>query len=351
MYFKFIYSIFIYLVFSFTELAHTIAIESRQFEDQRHSLTRQLQDAKDELKEIRQSRQTHDQRTHELDELTRQLLHLNDALVAKLSHSSQANTSLRKMLGVTKKVHIPAPTESVKARRRSPIRTQEEISAKEKDLFGDEEIEHLQALHDMYKGLAKSLEDSRPPNNAFENTSKNPVKIIRRVKSSPDRSPSKPVLFHRTYQSNDSFQSRPEYDTDGDDSALAIAEDLRAATLDRSHREFLDLSLNRTPFLERHHTSSNQAFESATKTSSSSNGDGPTYHSPSTQNLEKVIKSLEDEFESLTAQYKQILAAMQTDPDVSRPGLPESSLRNSEQLIAVIQQLQRKGEQLRALKA
>jgi prefoldin subunit 5 len=74
------------------------------------------------------------------------------------------------------------------------------------------------------------------------------------------------------------------------------------------------------------------------------------HHTPNTKNLEKVIKSLEDEFESLTTQYRQILATMQKDPDVSRPGLPESSLRNSERLISVVQQLQRKGEQLRALK-
>ena len=366
---------YIYATYVCIELAHTIAVETRQFDNQREALTHQLQDAQEELAEIQHTRHSHDQRVHELDELTRQLLHLNDALVAKLSHSGQANTSLRKILGITKKVHIPAPTESVKARHRSPVRTKDEISVKEKELFGDDEIENLQALHDMYKGLAKSLIETRPSTiSGFKGSMKKDAKSSRQSKSvaflttvglspKPTNSAKTPILQHtqqQFYRSNQSQNSDPAYDSDGADSALAIAEDLRSASLDRSNREFpsLSLGLPRSPVevveRQQHRTSSSPSplrgsnslqtlhFEPV---KASPAGDTNKHH------VEKVIQSLEDEFEFLTTQYKQILATMQKDPEVSRPGLPESSLRNSEQLISVIQQLQRKGEQLRELRA
>lgn len=353
--------------YAIIELAHTIATETRQFDHQREAFANQLKDAQQELLEIKHTRHTHEQRIHELDELSRQLLNLNDALVAKLSHSSQANTSLRKLLGITKKVHIPAPTASAKMRHKSPVHTQEEISIKEKALFGDNEIENLQAIHDMYRGLAKSLVETRSPLVSINTDSlKKRLKSARNRKNDPfekSLSSVKPIQFYLTNQSQ---SDDPAYDSDETDSALVIAEDLRSASLDRSHREFLNASMRpRSPELERklnQGPNSLQTLHIKSTTSSpptdhtynynhnNNNHHNIHYQTPNGKNVELVIKSLEDEFESLTTQYRQILATMQQDPDVSRPGLPESSLRNSEQLISVIQQLQRKGEQLRALK-
>lgn len=356
------------------DLAHTIAAETKQFEERRQALSSQLQQAKRELEEVQRDQHDHDRRVHELDELTRQLLHLNDTLVTKLSQSSQSNTSLRKILGIAKKYPVPTTmTESARARHRSPVRTQAELTAKEQELFGDEEIENLKALHTMYRGLAKSLTQTQteaylPLSSSSPASTKKRSKAIRHQSSSSMPTKHSPMSVYKSSHSRESDQEsdsmNEEHSEDPADSALALAEDLRAATLDRTNKDFLSMSyLGRTN--SHHHLvskssgraslSSSAAFrslESTSKTSSTIDGTNKSSTDVSKKIFEKVIQSLEEEFESLTTQYKSLLSAMQRESEQVKTGTSsEASTRHSEQLIFLIQQLQRKGDQLRALKS
>ena len=67
--------------------------------------------------------------------------------------------------------------------------------------------------------------------------------------------------------------------------------------------------------------------------------------------VQKVIASLEQEYEALSSQYRRLLLTMQRDPAASDPNFPvNDTIKQSDELIVVLQQLQRKGDQLRTLK-
>jgi hypothetical protein len=79
--------------------------------------------------------------------------------------------------------------------------------------------------------------------------------------------------------------------------------------------------------------------------SSSSGSNGHYGSSKSNEDLNAVITSLENEFDSLNLQYRQLLSTVQSDSP------SEAVQTQAEQIVEVIQKLHKKGEQLRALKS
>ncbi len=71
--------------------------------------------------------------------------------------------------------------------------------------------------------------------------------------------------------------------------------------------------------------------------------------------MQRAVQSLEAEYEELTGQYRRLLLALQRDTLAVRESGGEeatcgASLRLSEELVEVVQRLQAKGDQLRAVK-
>lgn len=92
------------------------------------------------------------------------------------------------------------------------------------------------------------------------------------------------------------------------------------------------------------HIESTPSSSSSSSSFSSSSSNGGVY-GKGNEDLSAVISSLENEFDSLNLQYRQLLSTVQSDT-------PSEAVQNqAEQIVDVIQKLHQKGEQLRALKS
>ena len=340
-----------------TEVQSKFNEEKRLLEEEHTTLAINLQQAQDDLELVLHHRGNNDKKVNELDELVAQLLHLNEVLVSKLTESNISNASMRKILGIAKRHHIPAPTESSKARARSASRTSQHpssggapgsLSSREKEQPEDEDILRLHSLHKMYKSLARSLTDTR-------NT---PLKSITSDGRDTSTAAGKVIHRKRSEKRNGSSSKLPsEYN---EPTALSLAAELRA--LDIGDALQCRSPSSKTPRSASYETQTSGSYKASASTyttneattaptggGSGGGGGGGGYY-------KQVVSSLEDEYEALSMQYKRVLQAMQQaqarrDPIEVSSDDEEEGFKYSEELMIIMKQLQKKREQIRALKA
>lgn len=363
------------------------------------SLVMQLEQLKEELNSTLQDKGSHDKRLVELDELVMQLINLNEVLISKLTESNTSNVVYKKILGIPKKSIEPAPSsDSVKTHVRSrstsatrfssfgitnnpPVSTKptkEKIKEKEIDTTEvDEDVIRLHALHKMYKGLARVIMENRGENGSKSNNGTAESSTANRKKK----------VSSKHFTEKSSNHEKPSYISayatpydPRDLSALTLAAELRQHANTPIVKQIYQNSrvptaaseLDFEPYPSSSSILRNQA--SPHKNQPSRMHSSPLVQRPSrspgytdvdkntgtnatagaaaaTTQVQKVITSIEEEFEALSSQYRRLLMSMQRDPAVSDPAYPVSdSMRQSDELTNILQQLQRKGEQLRTLR-
>lgn len=346
----------------------------------------QLEQLNEALNSTIQDKSVHDKRLGELDELVMQLLNLNEVLISKLTESNTSNVVYKKILGIPKKPIEPAPSsDSVKTHVRSTSATRfssfgattnpplqitkskEKMKEKEYDIEVDEDVTRLNNLHKMYKGLARVIMENRdnsPRQRNGTNDSNATNKKKKMVKNFTEKIAANNGKSSSTFYNNSSA-SAVAFDP-RDLSALTLAAELRHNVHSPSIKQLFQNSRisnineldfgpypsssnslrNQTsPFVQRSLRSPGKPELDrivASNAAASSNG---------VNQVQKVISSLEEEYESLSSQYRRLLMTMQRDPAASDPAFPvNDSMKQFDEITNILQQLQRKGEQLRNLR-
>ena len=327
------------------DLANTMVWETKRHEDEMNSLTKKLKSLQDELNLALQEKQGSDAKQVELDQLVTQLLGVNEALVSQLSGKGTnrpisaptmklkkkkqvKNPLVPRVAGVTTVALEAARTVKYDDRRQSqliPVRT--------------DDLEHLKSLHKMYANIANSMNDDKSKkkksSDDYKTTkTKKPITRLGKKKSEMKSKGSSSSSILTTTKSNGipstTLSHKVRIPTPSASFDYLMQDDSEEEDDDDNNNDDDDND-NRpksAPSTVHHYTTR------STKTTTA----------PANDELQEIISSLEDEFDSLNNQYRRLLSSVQTtSPDM------ESS--QAEELVSVIQKLHKKGEILRSLKS
>ena len=245
----------------------------------------------------------------ELDQLVGQLLSVNESLVERLSGKPlvKAPTQSSKTTMIKKK-KVPVQHSS-----RATVPTQTPSISTTSTTFDD--VKNLHGMHKMYVNLAHSITEPLLPST---------LKKGRRA--STGGAVTGKVLNSSTLIRSKKNQSQDDHVNYNDESSTTNVS-VRIPSTFSDNRFTVDESMIDGQFSNTSH----------------SGNFGTTRH-VNNSDLQGLITSLEEEFNMLDTDYRHLLEQAQAQPSTA-----ESSLAND--LVAVIQKLHRKGEQLRALKS
>ena len=323
------------------DLANTMVWETKRHEDEMNSLTKKLKSLQDELNLAVQEKQSSDSKQVELDQLVTQLLGVNEALVSQLSgKGSSSNTrptsapTLKKkkpvkglvprVAGVTTVALEAARTIKYDDRRQSqliPVRT--------------DDLEHLKNLHKMYANIASSMTDDKSKKKKVSDDykptkAKKPLTRLGKKKSElkTKGSSSSTVTSSKTNGiPSTTLNHKVRIPTPSASFDYLMQDDSDDNDDDDYEEETINRPVSAPP-------ASNHYSTRSSKPSTA----------PANDELQEIISSLEDEFDSLNNQYRRLLSSVQTTSSDM-----ESS--QAEELVSVIQKLHKKGEILRSLKS
>lgn len=235
---------------------------------------------------------------------------VNESLVARLSGKSVSSKAVSpKLAATTKKKKSPAPSQQ-KAQASNRVAESTKTPA-----FDD--VQNLHGMHKMYVKIAESIMDTK----SLNSTRKIPTPASEGdVIGSQGKSST--LLKSRKIQLKGSQND--------DRSVLNSSYDVQIPSV----------------LFENRHPSLNDEFmvnEGNSLANISSYGRGLKSYQNS--DIEDVILSLEEEFSTLNDQYRSLLSSAQALSPSS------AEIKQGDDLVAVIQKLHRKGEQLRALKS
>lgn len=262
-------------------------------------LSSKLRSLQNDLSSVIHEKSVVETKLVELDQLVGQLLSVNESLVVRLSGKPLSKGPAQKGSLIRKK-KVPSQTQN---KSPVPVQVPLRLSASAQGALND--VKNLHGMHKMYVDLAHSITD---PNTST-------VKKVRRASSGGDIVGKQLKSSSSTLIRNKKSQGQQSYDDD------SVNVRIPSVTFDRYANEE---SFNDGQYLN---TSHSTVFRST------QNGD-----------LQGVITSLEEEFVQLNDQYRSLLSTVQTQS-------PSVESSQAEDLVAVIQKLHKKGEQLRALKS
>ena len=245
----------------------------------------------------------------ELDQLVGQLLSVNESLVVRLSGKplTKAPTQSSKTT-VIKKKKVPVQHSS-----RATTSTQTASNSTTNTTFDD--VKNLHGMHKMYVNLAHTITAPLVPST---------LKKVRGASSGGVVTGK--VLNSSTLMRNKKNQSPDDHVNYNDESSTTNVS-VRIPSIFMDNRFNVDESMTDGQYSNTSH----------------SGNFGTTRHGQNSD-IEGLITSLEEEFNMLNVDYRHLLELAQAQPSTT-----ESSL--ADDLVAVIQKLHKKGEQLRALKA
>lgn len=317
-----------------------------------HSRTRHLQV---DLTEASREKGELDAKVIELDGLVAQLLSLNETLVAQLSgrpfkatllSTLNSSSGKKKKKKVVEKPPKVAQVSTVAAEASKT--TKFTRPASQLIPVKSTEVEQLKAMHKLYATMAKSLRSSSP--------SKETGKMQTRMKKKKatisvddnhlhySTSMATPSTTNRTSHSAQDSAAKREvrmpkanvtFDSDGGEGDHGTHDHTYMS--DRASRESSPMRISRVD-------SGHSGYYSVSSTSSNA------------KDLQAVISSLEEEFDSLNRQYRRLLTNVQASNSVSSSNehdllTSEGIQAQAEEIVNVIQKLHNKGEQLRMLKS
>ena len=333
------------------DLANTMVWETKRHDDEMISLTKKLKSLQDELNLALNEKQLSDSKQVELDQLVTQLLSVNEALVSQLSGkstsskpSSLPSSSLKskkkpikglvpRVAGVTTVALEAARTVKYDDRRQSqliPVRT--------------DDLEHLKNLHKMYANIASNVTNDKSKKKKAsddykQSKTKKPLTRLGKKKSE---------LKSKGSSSSSSSSSVTTTKTNGIPSTTLnhkVRIPTPSASFDYLMQDDSDDNDDDDDDYEEeeiHNNHHNRPASAPASSHYSTRSTKPT--APANDELQEIISSLEDEFDSLNNQYRRLLSSVQTT---------SSDLESSqaEELVSVIQKLHKKGEILRSLKS
>jgi hypothetical protein len=350
--------------FLLLDMAMVMSREARRHEEDMEHINKQLTHVQTELAAAVRDKTEVDSKLVELDELVAQLLNLNEALVAKLSgkpYKKSALLSAHLLDGHAAKSAVTKKTKTKKAGGLVPRAATATTAAAEAgkvqkyDLvkhlqavhIDPADIDHLTMMHNMYRGLAKTLQSKLKPGTGGKVskaaagagadssglTGRKPTRMSRKKQQKSQqqletRTGNGSVHMSRTMDDSDIDYDSMNRTSTSARKSVSVSPSTRGRVLHNT-------SLNASSF-----GSNNSSLLGASNISHSG--------------LKQVITSLENEFDSLNAKYRTLIHDTGPKRDggsVSAGDSAESSAESaSEELINVIQQIHRKEDQLRSLR-
>lgn len=378
------------------DLAQSLIWENRRHEDEMNSLQQRLSRVQDELGQYTHEKATLDAKLIELDQLVGQLLGLNETLVSQLSGRSLKSSSGRlssssSITSATKKTTKKKKSaSSSKVPRAAALSTVAAEAAKAaKDILSrpasklipvkTNDVEQLKSLHKMYANMAKKLTSSPSKSKRSGSPSKRADSSVLSSKSDGSGSkrktrmsgkkgiltnssskmhaddlqhhdvyiPKPAVSFEKSYESDHS-QSRHHHHNTNNTNTSYYSETEASDYEDYSARKEFNSYLNNLH--QSPNPTSNTSYHSSNPTPQSANSQSS--HAKSNAELQSIISTLEEEFDSLNRQYRSLLNNVNADSNtVPASTTTESIQAQAEEIVHVIQKLHHKGEQLRLLKS
>ena len=362
------------------ELSQTMLWESKRHEEEIASLNAKVLNLKQDLSTVTQEKSTGSTTMTELDQLVGQLLTVNEQLVAKLSGkpvtiSATTSGTGKKTKKNTKSTvnNIPraayVTTAATEAGRATKVYGRAGLVAQAKAA----EVEHLTQLHNMFAKMAKGITKKR--------TTKT-EKVEKNVNISTSSKKTRIGKRRTTANTNNNTNTQSV-----DDSRITVtkvttpspakstrrhsASPLIGHTNNTNHSNHSNHTNSRSVYIPAPsilHSSpgynkNNDSNGSILNSNGSRKGSGSASGTPSNNqsDLNDVINSLEAEFDSLNNQYSHLLSSVKqtntntntnsnTGYDSVRSSAEVGGSEKAEELVSVIHQLHRKGEQLRQLK-
>ena len=333
-----------------------------------------------ELSRVTEERKSNDARVQELDKIIGQLLAVNESLISQLSgkrDSAGRRSSLSAITrtGVLKKkparpiddaptaIHVSRPTASAKAKvTRKSVAKAAAIAVD--DLFLENDAKDLQKLNKLYAARAKEILKSHK----LKKSTQLDLLEFANKKTAPEKEKQKTRISSRTKKSDrkpkeeSADTERYSHDANANKNVRIHipSPSLASSSIDKHiNEQFLQhmfgneadsaKSVRDFPFMEDNsfiHDNKSKAYFTGSNVDHGIAKHATSQHannglkSPK-DDLQSVISSLEDEFESLNNQYRMLLSSAQKPSEES----------SAEELVDVIHKLHRKGEQLRALKS
>lgn len=269
-----------------TDLTNAMMWENKRHEDASRNLRESLDKISEELTRKAAERVEKETKLMELEHLVSQLLAINESLVGELGGKKAfAKVPIKKKKRKVKSDVVLVPrvasvsTASTDAKLRKPKPSN---------------VEHLKSVHEMYANIAKSITSGK----VYKKT-------VTKKTSGKETSMKKRLTKVKNLSQKLNSASVP----DSNVYKLKVNIPSVSSSLDKFDAKFCDL------------VSEEQLAQEKDE-------------------MQGVIKSLEEEFDELNDQYRRLLSSK----DVSDDGA-------SEELVSVIQKMHKKGEQLRALKS
>ena len=322
--------------------------ETKRHESEINNLSQRIKELQNELQRTYTEKGTNTNKVNELDQLIAQLLTVNESLVTQLSgkmknHSIPMNNTSNIPIKV-KKIKSKKPTmiprvASVTTAALEAGRILRKSSTERLIPVKSDEVEQLQKLHNMYANIAQTILEKKPTKKRL---SANEV-LINSVLTSDKKNGGRtrtPTRISRKKVSNKFNES-------------IIGSDLRENQTQNITSHYHNNSNDDSFHTYGNTNSHSNPHSNVTMRSSSTNSRFQKNHSNQINNdttinnndLQDVIGSLEEEFEYLNSQYRRLLSSQSTNNNNN------SDSTRAEALISVIQQLHKKGEQLRSLKS
>ena len=276
-------------------MGQTIVWETKRHEEDMDILSSKLRALQSELSAVTHEKSILETKLIELDQLVGQLLSVNESLVVRLSGKPLPKGSQLKATTVKKKKVVAQP----QSRSTIPLR----LSASAQGALND--VKNLHGMHKMYVDLAHSITD---PHATIS------LKKVRRSSSSGEVTGKQ--LKSSTLIKSKKIQGERSYEESNSNGNMNV----------------------RIPYVTRQNNDES-IYDGQNLSTSQSGG----FRSTQNGDLQVVINSLEEEFEVLNDQYHNLLTSVQSQSS--------SEATHAEGLVAVIQKLHKKGEQLRALKS
>jgi hypothetical protein len=322
--------------------------EGRRHQEDISSLASRLKAAQDDLSGASLEKSLADRKLAELDQLVGQLLSVNDTLVTQLTGRPTKPTIK------SKKSIAPKGASATKLARAAPAvahRTGSSITGG---------TDGLRSVHSMYAEIAAGILDARlssirkpaTKNAAAVKKSKPVTRLKKKKEAAGERGASfsfGPLLGTGVGDSEEQLPSDvqirvPSVSFSRDYSGMSMNND---TTSTRSYAVASNGSSQQYSATPSNYPSSSSGYPAAREerpASASTTASTSRPPPPPEGSLQQVIASLEEEFSQLNEHYRGLLSSVKTQS-------ASSESRQAEELVAVIQKLHKKGEQLRALKS
>jgi len=358
------------------DLSQTLLWETKRHEDEVGQLTQRVNSLRSEISEATSEKNTSSTTLAELDQLVGQLLSVNESLVAKLSGKPMpaSMATLGKKAGkkgvkvqykdvlsattASSSLLLPRGGHTTTASRATPrMYGRAGALADQKNA----EIEHLTSLHTMFSKLAKGITKKR--------TAK-PKAKAKATTASPTKTTKNPVGTAKKTTRIGAKKASAKTSVSMDDSRLSTSSASASAPRRKSGLDTSSLSSTTgrnvyipTASVQMQSPAGSDSSPPSMRKSTGGNSKIITSKNSNADDLQAVIASLEDEFDSLNSQYSYLLSSVKTQPQGvnasidSTAGTTVSNASASaagdtaEELVDVIQKLHRKGEQLRQLRS